>query len=230
MIDRIAQLEQQYASAKNNATALRDAWHQATWNVSQEEAEPLRKAADEASKAATECWIELQTAKVKSTDVAALSRMSAAEDDDGEACLAMSDTPIDTSGANWRLRKATDLASPHDIDLADYHRRLRQGKTSDVIALAKMASAEDDDGESCLDSAGQSHNGDEFESPVDWMHPETARLSDEDLAFERDLMDTKAAADEALLDIADFLLAGNSTWRAAKRMHRSIEQFAESYT
>ena len=185
MIDRIAQLEQQYASAKNNATALRDAWHQATWNVSHEEAEPLRKAADEASKAATDCWAELQQAKF---------------------------------GADWQKGIGS---VPDDI-------RYRQGKSSDVIALAKMATAEDDDAEVCLDSAGQSHNGDEFES-VGWMHPETARLSDEELAFERDLIDAKATADEALLDIADFLLAGNATWRAAKRMHRSIEQFAEAY-
>ena len=137
----------------------------------------------------------------------------AAEDCEVELRHAEFDAHIDTSGANWRLRNDP----------------MHQGKTADLIALAKMSAAEDDDAEACLDAAGESHGGDEFSMSGDFMRQEAARLDDEDMAFERDLLDAKSIADEALIDIADALLAGNSTWRAAKRMHRGIESLADSY-
>jgi hypothetical protein len=189
MIDRIEQLRQQCESARIAANKLREEYRVAfETNAPITYQKPLLDAAQEASKAAEDCEVELRHAEF--------------------------DAHIDTSGANWRLRNDP----------------MHQGKTADMIALARMTAAEDDDAEACLDAAGESHGGDEFESTGIEMHDELYRISDEDLAFERDLVDVKATADEALLDIADFLLAGNSTWRAAKRMHRSIEQFAESYT
>ena len=89
----------------------------------------------------------------------------------------------------------------------------------DIGAALRMRAAEEDDGEACLDSAADSHNGDEF----DWPH------ECEDYTFERDLLTTRQIADDSLIDIANALLQGNATWAAAKRMHAAVTTFSEDY-
>jgi len=97
---------------------------------------------------------------------------------------------------------------------------------TDLVAALKMHAAEDD-GEACLDSIGESHNGDEFVMPPLSGHGE---LQDcEDYTFEHDLITTRQIADDSLIDIANALLAGNATWAAAKRMHAAVTTFASDY-
>lgn len=103
-----------------------------------------------------------------------------------------------------------------------------QGKSADIdlIAALKMSAAEEDDAEACLDSIGESHNGDEFRIPLSG-HGE---LQDcEDYTFERDLLTTRQIADDSLIDIANALLSGNATWAAAKRMHAAVATLAGDY-
>jgi hypothetical protein len=122
--------------------------------------------------------------------------------------------------ASYQISEGNPMTKPEPAIL--------QGESADIdlIAALKMSTAEDDDAEACLDSAGNSHNGDEFEMPISGL----GELQNcEDYTFEHDLIMTRQIADDSLIDIASALLAGNATWAAAKRMHAAVTTFASDY-
>lgn len=148
--------------------------------------------------------------------------------------------PERTNSQGGRALKTWRMAECAEEILAD-SAPMGSGKSADAVAALRMMAAEEDDAEACLDEAGSSHNGDEFEwtpemvdrrkRSAEAMDDEWALrpITDEDMAFEADLLMARQIADQSLIDVAAALLAGHPVWAAAQRMHRAVTGLADDY-
>ena len=98
---------------------------------------------------------------------------------------------------------------------------------ADIVAALKMRAAKEDDAEVCLDSTGESCNGDEFRG----LPLETEFQSAEDFSFERDMIELREIADQAALDVADALIrnAPVRAWEAVQRLQRAVVSITRDY-
>lgn len=97
----------------------------------------------------------------------------------------------------------------------------------DLAAAARFASAEDDDGEACLDDAGSGHDGDEtYSTEIDglpWRTSEPdarcARCSESD-----DFALLISGMDEALIAYADRVLGDDAVWRQLRAVRQAMSE------
>lgn len=83
---------------------------------------------------------------------------------------------------------------------------LRAMSSSDIVAALKMRAAKEDDAEVCLDSAGESRNGDEFE------HVESAA----------ELSTILDGFDDLMITYADRMIADDPVWTQMKAQRQAL--------
>jgi hypothetical protein len=104
---------------------------------------------------------------------------------------------------------------------------LPQAIVQDSLTVAQSASAtREEDPADYLDTAASSANGDESASPWARMLAEDCT---EDHQWESDLLQACETSREALLTIADQLLAGHPVWSAARAVDRALTRLADEY-
>jgi hypothetical protein len=91
--------------------------------------------------------------------------------------------------------------------------------SADIIAVMKMRQAEDDDAEVCLDSIGESRNGDEFElMPLPVEH----ELHTEHVEPDAELCTLLDGFDDLMITYADQRMIDDPVWAQMKAQRQAI--------
>ncbi len=168
-------------------------------------------------------------AKTKGSRAVASYRLPSAAEAAARVAGAALDAVADEIAAEYRAIESR-AAIPVDQGV------IGQGKSAEILAAAQIAPPPTSARPSAfdagyrppedIDTAGSSTNGDEYASP--WAHI-LADGDAEDHRWESDLLQACETSREALITIADQLLAGHPVWSAARSVDRRIQRLADDY-